>query len=90
MFDNKMKWSSHISNITRKANVVLHVIKRNLWNCPRDVKEVAYKSLVRPKLEYASTGCMGPSLQERCCCCRKNSEIVSVWETTIEQLVYQP
>ena len=55
MFDNKMKWSSHISNITRKANVVLNVIKRNLWNCPRDVKEVAYKSLVRPKLEYAST-----------------------------------
>ncbi|CAB4025778.1 Hypothetical predicted protein, partial [Paramuricea clavata] len=55
MFDNKMKWSSHISNTTRKANVVLHVIKRNLWNCPRDVKEVAYKSLVRPTLEYAST-----------------------------------
>ena len=55
MFDNKMKWSSHISNITRKANVVLNVIKRNLWNCPRDVKEVAYKSLVRPKFEYAAT-----------------------------------
>ncbi|CAB3989347.1 vascular endothelial growth factor receptor 2-like, partial [Paramuricea clavata] len=55
MFDNKMKWSSHISNTTRKANVILHVIKRNLWNCPRDVKEVAYKSLVRPTLEYAST-----------------------------------
>lgn len=45
----------YISNITRKANVVLNVIKRNLWDCPREVKEVAYKSLVRPKLEYAST-----------------------------------
>ena len=55
MFNDKIKWSPHISNITRKANVVLHVIKRNLWNCPRNVKEVAYKSLVRPKLEYAST-----------------------------------
>ncbi len=52
MFDNKMKWSSHIYNTAQKANVVLHVIKRNLWNCPRDVKEVAYKSLVRPMLEY--------------------------------------
>ena len=55
MFNNKIKWSPHISNITRKANVVIHVIKRNLWNCPRNVKEVAYKSLVRPTLEYAST-----------------------------------
>ena len=54
MFDSKMKWSSHISNSTRKANVVSNIMKRNLWNCPRDVKEVAYKSLVRPKIEYAS------------------------------------
>ena len=54
MFDSKMKWSSHISNFTRKANVLLNVMKRNLWNCPRDVKEVANKSLVRPKIEYAS------------------------------------
>ena len=54
MFDSKMKWSSYISNSTRKANVVSNIMKRNLWNCPRDVKEVAYKSLVRPKIEYAS------------------------------------
>ena len=29
-------------------------IKRNLWNCPRKVRETAYTSIVRPKLEYAS------------------------------------
>ena len=52
---DKIKWSSHISNTARKANVVSHIIKRNLWNCPREIKEVAYKSLVRSKLEYAST-----------------------------------
>lgn len=31
MFDEKMKWSSHISYVTQKANVILHVIKRNLY-----------------------------------------------------------
>ena len=30
------------------------LIKRNLWNCPRKVRETAYTSIVRPKLEYAS------------------------------------
>ena len=30
------------------------LIKRNLWNCPRKVRETAYNSIVRPKLEYAS------------------------------------
>ncbi|CAB4037319.1 Hypothetical predicted protein, partial [Paramuricea clavata] len=30
-------------------------MRRNLWNCPTKVRETAYKSIVRPKLEYAST-----------------------------------
>ena len=29
------------------------MIKRNLWNCPKQVKETAYAAIVRPKLEYA-------------------------------------
>ena len=29
------------------------MIRRNLWNCPQDVKETAYTVMVRPKLEYA-------------------------------------
>ena len=41
LFDTKMKWFSHISNISRKVNVVLNLIKRNVWDCPREAKEVA-------------------------------------------------
>ena len=29
-------------------------MRRNFWNCPREIKEITYKSIVRPKLEYAS------------------------------------
>ena len=53
VLDNKMRWSPHIETITSKANKVLGLIKRNLWNCPKSVKETAYKTLVRPKLQYA-------------------------------------
>ena len=34
---------------------MLGLIKRNLWNCPQNVKEIAYKTLVRPKPLYACT-----------------------------------
>jgi len=43
----------HVETITSKANKVLGLIKRNLWNCPKTVTETAYKFLVRPRLRYA-------------------------------------
>lgn len=55
VLDQKMRWSPHITNITTKANRVLGLIKRNLWNCTQNVKEIAYTTLVRPKLLYACT-----------------------------------
>ena len=51
---NKLKWSAHVSITAAKASKSLGTIQRNLWNCPKKVKEIAYTSLVRPKLEYAS------------------------------------
>ena len=48
-----MKWSRHIDSIRSRANSVFDLIKRNLWNCPKSVKETAYMMLVRPKLQYA-------------------------------------
>ena len=52
---SKLNWKPHIHNITKKANSVRAFLQRNLSNCPRPVKEQAYKTYVRPILEYAST-----------------------------------
>ena len=50
-----LKWNSHIRNVCSKANRTLGFLRRNLFSCPKDVKEAAYKSMVRPILEYGST-----------------------------------
>ena len=47
-------WNTHVGNICTKANRTLGFLRRNISSCPRDVKEMAYKGLVRPILEYAS------------------------------------
>ena len=63
---NDLRWNTHISNVCTKANRTLGFLRRNLSACPKDVKEMAYKGLVRPVLEYACT-CWDPptiTLQE--------------------------
>ena len=47
-----LSWNKHIAQATLKANRVLGLLKRNLSTCDRNTKEVAYKALVRPLLEY--------------------------------------
>ena len=49
-----LDWGQHISEISAKANMTLGFHWRNLAFAPRHTKEVAYKTLVRPKLEYAA------------------------------------
>ena len=49
-----LKLSAHVSMTAAKPNKQLGTIQRDLWNCPKNVKEIAYTFLVRPKLEYAS------------------------------------
>jgi ribonuclease P/MRP protein subunit RPP40 len=49
-----LSWSKHINNVRASANKTLGVLCRNLWSCKKPIKDLAYKSLVRPKLEYAS------------------------------------
>ena len=48
-----LKWHSHVNNIYNKANNTLSFLKRNINISSTKVKEQAYKSLVRPSLEYA-------------------------------------
>ena len=50
-----LKWNSHIRNVCFKAKRTLGFLRRNLFSCPQDVKEAAYKSMVRPILVYGST-----------------------------------
>ena len=46
-----LDWGQHISEISAKATKTMGFLRRNLAFAP---KEVAYKTLVRPKLEYAA------------------------------------
>ena len=48
-----LKWTPHINTICGKANSTIGFLKRNLNISNRTIKENAYKSLVRPSLEYA-------------------------------------
>ena len=52
---NDSKWNTHISNIYTKANRTLGFLRRTLFFCPQNVKEAAYKGMVRPILEYGSS-----------------------------------
>ena len=49
-----LRWNTHISNICTKANRTLDFLRRNLYQCPQDVKEAPCRGLVRPILEYGS------------------------------------
>ena len=51
---DNIDWGKHISDISSKATKTLGFLRRNLAFAPRSTKEVAYKTLVRPKLEYAA------------------------------------
>ena len=50
-----LRWNTHVSNVCTKANRTLGFRRRNLYSCPQEVKEAAYKGLVRPVLGYGSS-----------------------------------
>ena len=50
-----LRWNTHVGNVCTKANRTLGFLRRNLHSCPQEVKEAAYKGLVRPVLDYGSS-----------------------------------
>ena len=48
-----LKLNTHVSNVCKKANRTLGILRCNLSSCPQDVREMAYKGQVRPVLQYA-------------------------------------
>ena len=50
-----LSWSTHIDNITKSSNQTLGLLERNIRVQNKDLKSVAYKTLVRTQLKYAST-----------------------------------
>ena len=51
-----LTWKTHISNISGRANRILNLLRRHLYGCNQEVKTRAFTPLVRPHLEYSSTG----------------------------------
>ena len=54
-FDNTMSWSSHVQKTSNRSTKVLNFIKQNLYNCSPNTKRIAYLTLVRPIMEYATS-----------------------------------
>ena len=50
-----LRWNTHVSHVCTKTNRTLGLLRRNLNSCPQEVKEAAYKGLVRPVLDYDSS-----------------------------------
>ena len=51
---DNLNWGQHVSEISCKATKKMGFLQRNLALAPRHTKEVTYKTLVRPQLEYAA------------------------------------
>ena len=51
---DNMDWGQNVSEISSKATKTLGFLRRNLTFAPTSTKKVAYKILVRYKLEYAA------------------------------------
>jgi hypothetical protein len=55
LLQQDLKWSSHINRVVQRASQSLGFIRRNLKYCPAKLKETAYITLVRSKMEYGAS-----------------------------------
>lgn len=52
---SNLRWNSHIAYIKNKAMKKLGYLRRTLFKCTRNIKLLAYKTYIRPLLEYAAS-----------------------------------
>ena len=52
---NKLTWNAHINKITGNAKRTLGFLRRTLQHTNQTIRLNTYRTLVRPKLEYAAT-----------------------------------
>ena len=52
---NNLSFNNHIQNTTTSASRSLGFLKRNIWSQNPALREMAYKTLVRPLVEYSSS-----------------------------------
>lgn len=52
---SNLTWALHIEQIINKANRMLGYLRRNFSRAPSSLKLSLYKTLIRPKLEYAAS-----------------------------------
>ena len=55
MISQDLSWTNHIDNTVKKANRSLGFLRRNLRINDEAVKGTAYKTIVRPIMEYCSS-----------------------------------
>ena len=60
---HKLSWNEHICSVVKRANSSIGFLRRNLQIHQKHIKSNAYKTLVRPQIEYAST-ILDPFTQE--------------------------
>jgi hypothetical protein len=49
-----LKWTTHITALCKRAGSTLGFLRRNLRNCPKECRRLAYVALVRSTLEYGA------------------------------------
>ena len=54
IISSDLHWKLHVNHISNRATRVLNLLRRNIYCCTADTKALAYTSLVRPHLEFAS------------------------------------
>ena len=53
--DDRLTWNEHVDTVVKKASSTRALLQRNITRCPHNIKEVCYRTLVRPTVKCAAT-----------------------------------